>query len=125
MSEQKVVKESRIGDVELAVSKLLRIGVVLSALVIIMGMLKLSITGDSGYVDNIYPTTITGVIEGLLALKSYAIIQTGLLLLILTPVFRVAVSILVFLKEKDYLYVGITSLVFVILIISFIIGKFE
>lgn len=125
MSEQKIVKESRIGDVELAVSKLLRIGVVLSALVIIMGMLKLSITGDSGYVDNIYPTTITGVIEGLLALKSYAIIQTGLLLLILTPVFRVAVSILVFLKEKDYLYVGITSLVFVILIISFIIGKFE
>lgn len=125
MSEQKVMKESRIGDVELVVSKLLRIGVALSALVIIIGMLKLSITGDSGYVDNIYPTTITGVIEGLLVLKSYAIIQTGLLLLILTPVFRVAVSILVFLKEKDYLYVGITSLVFVILIVSFIIGKFE
>lgn len=35
-------------------------------------------------------------------------ILAGLLLLILTPVFRVGISIITFLKEKDYLYTVIT-----------------
>jgi uncharacterized membrane protein len=45
--------------------------------------------------------------------------------IVLTPVFRVGVSILVFIKEKDSLYVKITSAVFIILIISFVLGKVE
>ncbi|MGB9809623.1 MAG: DUF1634 domain-containing protein, partial [Caldanaerobacter sp.] len=65
------------------------------------------------------------IIKGFLALKPYAVILTGLLLLILTPVFRVAVSIITFLYEKDYTYTFITTLVFIILIISFILGKVE
>ena len=46
----------------------------------------------------------------------------GIFLLILTPVLRVVISIYAFAKEKDHLYVWITSIVLVILIISFIIG---
>ncbi|MNO06317.1 hypothetical protein D3C81_2280520 [compost metagenome] len=56
-------------------------------------------------------------------MKSVAIIQTGLLLLILTPVFRVFVSLFVFWAEKDYRFVLITAVVFVILIASFLLGK--
>lgn len=55
-------------------------------------------------------------------LKPYAIMMFGLFCLILTPVLRVVVSLFTFLKEKDYLYVGITGIVLIILVISFFIG---
>lgn len=115
--------ESKIGDVEIIISKSLRIGVMLSAVTILVGLLMFLATGNSGYPGNSYPTTITAIVKGLLSLKPYGIIMTGLLILISTPVFRVGVSIIVFFKEKDYLYVKITTLVFAILLLSFMLGK--
>lgn len=114
---------SRIEGVELAVSKLLRIGVFIAAIVIIIGLLQLLITGDRGYPGETYPTGFGSIIDGLMSWKSVAVIETGLLLLILTPVLRVFVSLFVFLQEKDYRFVGITALVFIILIVSFLLGK--
>ncbi|MED2647608.1 DUF1634 domain-containing protein, partial [Bacillus thuringiensis] len=58
-----------------------------------------------------------------LAGKAYAIILLSLFLLILTPVFRVGVSLITFWIEKDTLYVIITGIVFTILMISFALGK--
>ena len=49
--------------------------------------------------------------------------MTGLLILIATPIFRVGISIVIFFVEKDYLYVKITLLVFVILMLSLLMGK--
>lgn len=115
--------ESKIGDVEIIISKSLRIGVMLSAVTILVGLLMFLSSGNSGYPGNSYPTTLTSIIKGLLLLKPYGIIMTGLLILISTPVFRVGVSIIVFFKEKDYLYVKITALVFAILLFSFMLGK--
>lgn len=114
---------SRIASVELAVSKLLRIGVLISALVIVAGLLQLLITGDSGYPGDTYPTGFGAIIDGVLQWNSVAVIEAGLLLLILTPVLRVFVSLFVFLQEKDYRFVGITALVFIILVVSFLLGK--
>lgn len=115
----------RIEDTEIFISKALRFGVVLSAATIGLGLLLLIITGNSGYNGNTFPTSPVQIVKGLLLLKPYAVILTGLLLLILTPVFRVGISIITFLKEKDYLYTAITSIVFIILMISFILGKGE
>ncbi|WP_379130760.1 DUF1634 domain-containing protein [Paenibacillus sp. sgz500958] len=114
---------SRIGEVELIVSKVLRIGVLISASVILLGLLKLLVTGVGGYPEGTYPVTLGGMLQGVADFKAVAIMQSGLFLLILTPVLRVASSLVVFLKEKDYLYVGITLIVFCILIISFLLGK--
>ena len=47
----------------------------------------------------------------------------GLLLLIATPVLRVAVSIFAFVYEKDKVFVIITSIVLGLLLLSFILGK--
>ncbi len=47
-----------------------------------------------------------------------AIIQCGLLLLVATPVSRVLFSIIAFALEGDRLYVGLTLIVFVILLYS-------
>ena len=82
----------------------------------------LMIEGTSGYPGNSFPTTLSGVVSGMSALKPYAWMMGGIYLLILTPVLRVVISIYAFIKEKDYLYVKITSLVLLILIVSFFLG---
>jgi uncharacterized membrane protein len=44
--------------------------------------------------------------------------QLGLLLLIATPIARVAFSIFAFALERDWLYVGLTTVVFAVLLFS-------
>lgn len=116
-------KEKDILDVELAVSRWLRIGVMISAAVIIVGLILLFIQGSGGYPEDAYPTRLSEIFTGTIALKPYAVITFGLILLILTPVLRVAISIWVFIREGDKLYVIITSIVLIILIVSFLLGK--
>ncbi|MGZ7443184.1 DUF1634 domain-containing protein [Paenibacillus sp. TH7-28] len=123
MNEGHPAEKNRAIEAEIVVSKMLRIGVILAAAVIIAGLLLFLVTGNTGYPGDTFPTSFGDIASGLVALKSAAIIQTGLLLLILTPVLRVFVSLFVFLAEKDYLFVLITAIVFVILIISFLLGK--
>jgi uncharacterized membrane protein len=108
---------------EIVISKYLRIGVALSAIIIIAGLLRFLIVGSGGYPVGRYPSSIGGIMKGLIAAKPDAIILTGLFLLILTPIFRVGVSIILFFKEKDYLYVSITSFVFIILLLGLFLGK--
>jgi uncharacterized membrane protein len=49
--------------------------------------------------------------------------MAGLLLLLATPVLRVAVSILAFIYEKDGIFVMITSIVLALLLLSFVLGR--
>ncbi|MCM3701830.1 DUF1634 domain-containing protein [Paenibacillus macerans] len=123
MNEGHPAEKNRAIEAEIIVSKMLRIGVIVAAAVIIAGLLLFLLTGNSGYPGDTFPTSFGDIAQGLIALKSAAIIQAGLLLLILTPVLRVFVSLFVFLAEKDYRFVLITAVVFVILIISFLLGK--
>jgi uncharacterized membrane protein len=59
---------------------------------------------------------IPGVLKDALALQGRGIIQIGILLLILTPVARVAFSVFAFWQQRDRLYIIVTSIVLVILI---------
>ncbi len=118
-------EDSKIIDMEIVISKFLRAGVVISAVIIGLGLAMFLITGNSGYPGDYFPTTPGEILRGLMQLKCYAIILTGLIVLILTPVLRVGISIITFIKEGDYLYAKITSAVFIILIISFVLGKVE
>ena len=70
-----------------------------------------------------FPTTPGDVLAGVAQFKPYAFIALGLLLLIATPVLRVAASVVIFLLERDYAYVFITLIVLLILIVSFLLGK--
>jgi uncharacterized membrane protein len=49
--------------------------------------------------------------------------MAGLLLLIATPVLRVAVSVLAFVYQRDRTFVIITSVVLTLLLASFVLGK--
>lgn len=116
-------ENKNIEDAEIWISKTLRAGVVLSAVITGLGLILFVLTGNSGYPGESFPASLVEILKGLFAFKPYAVILSGLFVLILTPVLRVGVSIITFLKEKDYLYAAITATVFVILIISFFLGK--
>lgn len=109
-------------DVELIIGKILRIGVVVSAIVIVLGMILYLVNGGSGYADGQWPKRFGLMFQGIVQGKSYAVIMLGIFLLILTPVLRVVVSIYAFMVEKDRLYVYITTAVLVILIFAMVFG---
>lgn len=125
---------------ELVISYVLRVGVLLSAAVILLGILRFAQTSSTGYASvqphqlseilayhkhagpGYFPTSPSAVMWDAFAGKPYAIIGLGMLLLISTPVVRVALSVLFFLLKEDWLYVGITTFVLAVLLLSLLTG---
>ena len=105
----------------------LRGGVILSATLIFIGfiLLLVHIGGKPGFAISIgaFPHTLGQVWSGLLVWYPQAIIATGLLLLIVTPVITVTTSLVAFAIERDRRFVVITSIVLAILLASILIGK--
>lgn len=111
---------------ELVISNVLRGGVLLSAAIIAAGVILFyvrSAQAAGGLRDHPFPHTLAAVFSGIALGDPIAIIALGLLLLLATPVVRVAVSIFAFALERDWRYVAITTLVLGILIASFLLGK--
>jgi len=122
-----VQKEWTDQKIENIVGNLLRAGVILSAVVVLCGGVIYLI--KYGHVPPDYrifrgePTdlkSVSGIVRDAFALHSRGIIQLGLLLLIATPVARVAFSIFGFAEEKDRMYVTFTLIVLLILLYSLI-----
>jgi len=95
-------------------------GVLLSAAVILVGLLLLPTRPGGLSVERllIFPTSFLQVGQELLQIRPQAIISLGLLLLIATPVVRVAASIVTFAFERDRLYTVITAVVLALLLFS-------
>jgi len=114
--------------VEQIVGNLLRVGVIASGVLVLLGgILYLIQEGTDSVAVHNYQTfhgvpdnlqTLSGIVTGALAWHGQSLIQLGLLLLIATPVARVLFTIFAFLMQRDALYVAITLIVFVILIYS-------
>jgi uncharacterized membrane protein len=121
-----VVQDEIVHRTELVISHVLRGGVLLSAVIITAGVILFYLRDAQsahGLLDHPYPHSLADVMSGLMLGNPIAIIALGLLLLLSTPVVRVAVSIFAFAVERDWRYVMITSLVLAILIASFLLGK--
>jgi uncharacterized membrane protein YfcA/uncharacterized membrane protein len=104
---------------ELIISGVLRGGVLLSVAVILGGVLyfyALRLLGELAHPA--FPDTIPEVAAGLRVADPAAIVTAGLLILLATPVLRVAVSIVAFAIEEDRTYVIITTVVLAILLFS-------
>lgn len=113
--------------IEHVMGNLLRAGVLLAAFVVSIGAIVYLVRHGRAPVDyRIYHgepadlRELRGIVRDSLALRGRGIIQLGLLLLIATPVARVAFSIVAFAKERDRLYVVFTLIVFSILLYSLI-----
>jgi uncharacterized membrane protein len=116
-------------QVERSISVLLISGVMLAAAVVLLGgILYLAHQGGEHpdyHVFHGVPADLRSpvmVVRNAFAGRPDAIIQLGLLLLILTPVARVLFSIFAFLSERDYMYVVLTVIVLAVLLYSLLEG---
>ncbi len=121
LSEKKI--ESIIGN-------LLRIGVMISAAVVLTGgVLYLYRFGNTqtqlavfrGEPANL--RSVSGIVERSMTWSSRGMIQLGLLLLIATPVARVAFTLIAFWIKRDYTYTIITLIVLAVLAFSLLGGR--
>ena len=112
---------SDLESMEFFISMVLRIGVTTCGIVTAIGLIWLLLTGKA--TTHTFPSSLSGIWHEARTDKPFAVIDTGLVILILTPVFRVATSVVLFLRERDRLYVGITLFVLCMLILSFALGK--
>ena len=110
---------------ELLIGNLLRVGVLLSALVITLGGLvylrhQAAAVPDYGVFKG-EPTdlrTASGIINDVRHWHGRGIIQLGVLILIATPVARVVFLLFAFVRERDYLYFSVALLVLAVLALS-------
>ena len=119
-------------SIERMVSVLLRAGVVVSGAVVFLGGVYYlarhgrdtsdhhTFHGEPG-VDRI----IGQIVLGAFSFRARSMIQLGLLLLIATPIARVALSLVGFALERDRAYVVITATVLTILLYSLISGAVQ
>jgi uncharacterized membrane protein len=119
--------DEEITRLELAVSYLLRFGVALSLTITFVGLMLLLFTDPTEavvrFTGGFVPRSPWTVFAGLRLLRPKAIIDFGLILLILTPVFRVAVTAIAFILEHDWTYTAITIFVLAVLLTSFFLGQ--
>jgi uncharacterized membrane protein len=111
---------------DIAITRLLRTGVLLSVGIIAAGMVIAFVHDSASFSTSPgthFPNTISEVIAGVRIGNGPAIMMLGLLVLIATPVARVALSIVIFIIERDRIYAAITAAVFVILMIAFAVGR--
>lgn len=102
---------------------ILQTGVLTSSIIIFSGILLALLRRTDLSFSLQTPYTFAHMWGGLLILQPQAIMMLGLLILIATPVVRVAFSIVAFSIEHDRLYAVISAIVLGILIISFTLGK--
>ncbi len=118
-------------SMEIYISQVLRIGVFTSALIILVGLVLYVSHGaasSSGHqsvnqvIDSSRSLSVSpgSIWHGILTGDAVAIIQLGVLALILTPMTRVAMTAVLFLKERDQIFVTITTIVFLVLIFGLI-----
>src|ERR1700723_3060985 len=110
---------------EIFLGKLLRTGVLISALIVLAGgMWFLSEAHGARREYKAFRgvpaelSSLDGIVHGAMGGQALALIQLGILVLIATPVARVLFSMLGFGLERDWMYVGITAIVLVLLLYS-------
>lgn len=114
-------------DLNRSVGNLLRLGVLLSVTTSLIGFIKLFTEGfkmPKHYEQLEIPTdhVLHDFWISLGKLEGMAIIQLGILFLIFTPLMRIIFALIGYLKERDYTYVLISTIVLGIMAFSFLAG---
>lgn len=110
-------------DMQQLIGQVLRYGVLLSGSVAIIGGILYLVQRGSGIPhytefsgEPAGYTSLTGIIKGLASGSATEIIQLGVVILIATPIIRIAFSLVAFAMEKDRLYIFITFIVLIIIL---------
>jgi uncharacterized membrane protein len=111
---------------EIIMGRLLQVGVMLASFVMVAGGL-LYLRAHHAEIPEyrVFKSEpqvmrhISGVVSGVSTGDPAAIIQLAVLLLIATPVARVAFALIAFTIERDKLYVAVSALVLAVLLVGF------
>ena len=133
--EEAALMEEKVRKVEVAISVVLRVGVVLSVLVIAVGLglmfahhsAYLPVRGNFSYRQltsskTAFPHSIASLGHSLAKGDGRGVVVLGVFVLILTPVMRVAVGVLSFIYEKDPPMTLVTLFVLAVLVGSFFLA---
>jgi uncharacterized membrane protein len=111
---------------DLAISRMLRAGVSLAAFVVLIGWILYLLRAHGVEPDYRHfhgvpspADRFAPVFTGIRHLDSRSIIRLGILLLIATPIMRVAFCLYSFAAQKDKIYVVISGIVLTVLLYSF------
>jgi uncharacterized membrane protein len=120
-------KRSEISDagIDEIIGNLLRVGVVVSSLIVLVGG-GLYLTRHGTELPNYHishgePSELRSVLAIMMDAPSFSgrgIIQFGLLVLIATPLMRVAFTVISFIIQRDRVYVCVTLIVLAVLLFS-------
>ncbi|HTZ57123.1 MAG TPA: DUF1634 domain-containing protein [Acidobacteriaceae bacterium] len=113
-------------QMEITVSRMLRVGVTTAALVVLAGA-TLYLLRDHGTAPDyrhfhgipIPADKFAPVLQGVRRLDSRSIIHLGILILVATPIMRVAFCLYSFARQKDKIYVLVSGIVLAVLLYSF------
>jgi uncharacterized membrane protein len=108
-----VVKE--VEDINRLIYHVLRGGVVVSVAILLFGFVLVALTGSAIPYRSIPPKSLA---LPLLRFTPEGYLSLGVLILIFTPVVRVFLSLVSFVKERNRLYVLMTAIVFANLLVS-------
>ncbi len=119
-------------DMNNTISITLRIGVIASALCMVIGLIFIAVNNGAGGIAiqqlelNTKATStasfsLSSMLSGMTQLNGFDFLFLGILILVATPVLRVFLSILAFTFERNWLYTVITIIVFANLLIALFI----
>ncbi|MDQ6689135.1 MAG: DUF1634 domain-containing protein [Gemmatimonadota bacterium] len=124
------MRDSRDERIELVIGRLLQVGVLAAAIVVVAGGIILlarygHLPANFQHFRSEDPAlrSVAGVGRAAFTGDSRAIVQLGLVLLIATPVARVALTLGAFVIQRDRLYILTTSIVLVLLLYGLIWGR--
>jgi len=133
-----------VGKQEIIVGRILRAGVILSFTLVMIGtIVSFASSADQPTRETLelikshgalgekvvesatphFPSSLTDIFRDSLSLRGPAIVMLGIVVLVATPVVRVAASIVLFALEGDRFYVATTTLVLVLLVICLFVGR--
>jgi uncharacterized membrane protein len=113
--------------VEQIMGQLLRAGVIIAAAIVLVGGVVFLVRHGDEKIDYQHfhgqPAelcSVSGIVDLAKTASGRGLIQLGLLALVGTPIARVVFSIYAFGRERDWLYVAITLVVFAVLLYSLV-----
>lgn len=128
--------DPRMRRLELWISTVLRIGVIISTTLIVVGTITIFVQHPKflSSKDELkklvgpeaaFPHALVVLVSGVRELHGEAIVTLGLLVLMATPLARVVVSVIFFIRKRDRVYALLTAAVLLLLLLSLVLGKVE
>ena len=125
--------DARLHRVEFALSCLLRLGVILSSVLILVGMLIIlqhhwsqlqnpAALEDYKFGTMGFPRSLPQVFTAIGHDDGQGLVSLGLLVLVATPILRVIASVAAFIMQRDRIYIWLTLIVLALLLASFFVA---